>query len=928
MLRSAPSSRHCLTTENDVVRLHRLLGEPRSGASQVIDSYDFDAAITAASWAPAGEKQETFAVGLSTGAVEVIQPFRQESGPRRLWRIPARQQRTCTDVRINRSGHLAVGLEKVRNDPSLLLYDLETRNTIAQFATSEAVSSCVFFPDAPHLLLAGLGYRWLRLFDTRLDPRESTAVSIPTKHVGTLAIDSADPTYFASSFSDQICLWDRRSATNSADLSLVSKGGRVKELGFCPGQRLHLASLSDSGEFDLWRLHEVFAESKSQQKPKSGRSGTDTALGVAKHDVRRPDSSVAGFDFALHSSSLMPWDLVTTDGKTIKQHRIDTSPPSVLIGSRGDVLTLRSGVPAAQTSALRGLTMSDANDARAEVDSQHTASSDTDADDASTKLGRPYLRSHHSNEDNDSAADAQETDMRSIKGALANDIAGTMYKRALLNYGMDGERNAELIVDRALQTIWRWIAFSSQKAEKLRSGEFCFAFEGTLNILRSIAGYARAPTQAATSAGGSAEKARQAVRNVADNFSLPMKDHSDSAYRRKLALVVMGWTSETHSLAKAGKLDKAAFYTLVNHGDVQGAVDVLSKGASVLRIMAAALAGYLGSERDSSQHNLWREQCKRLSTELDSPYIRALFAFVSNGDWRDVLDEQGLSLRERLAVAISYLRDEDLISTLQDISKVEMAEGDLEGLLLLGITRSVDLLQHYLDRTGDVQTVALIASYRGSLHEDKRVQQWVAEYRGLLNRWGMFHARCRFDQQRNAIGRSVLRPPARQVFMRCNHCNANIVHKPVSDRQSHHAGAGNHMRSVTGNNQNSAQVKSSQCPSCRRMLPRCALCLLPLGGVVPSGKVIEISSAASSPVLDGRAHGTATGTASGTGTGNGSGSAQTNAQTIQVDNWVNFCLTCHHGLHATHAEEWFADHVVCPVPECECRCMSRDVLYR
>lgn len=89
------------------------------------------------------------------------------------------------------------------------------------------------------------------------------------------------------------------------------------------------------------------------------------------------------------------------------------------------------------------------------------------------------------------------------------------------------------------------------------------------------------------------------------------------------------------------------------------------------------------------------------------------------------------------------------------------------------------------------------------------------------------------------------------------------------------------------------------CPHCGAPLPRCSICLLSLGSELPLEPLdkIEIANNPSSGIVP------------------------------RIENkfnlWFSFCLTCNHGSHAYHAEEWFSKHYVCPVPDCNCRCNSK-----
>ena len=61
-----------------------------------------------------------------------------------------------------------------------------------------------------------------------------------------------------------------------------------------------------------------------------------------------------------------------------------------------------------------------------------------------------------------------------------------------------------------------------------------------------------------------------------------------------------------------------------------------------------------------------------------------------------------------------------------------------------------------VDKTGDVQTAALVASFvhPGRLH-DSRAERWVASYRKLLDAWQLYIHRARFDVARGARMRTA-----------------------------------------------------------------------------------------------------------------------------------------------------------------------------
>lgn len=107
--------------------------------------------------------------------------------------------------------------------------------------------------------------------------------------------------------------------------------------------------------------------------------------------------------------------------------------------------------------------------------------------------------------------------------------------------------------------------------------------------------------------------------------------------------------------------------------------------------------------------------------------------------------------------------------------------GDIEGLLLTGLTPGgIDLLQGYVDSTGDVQSAAIFSSFVSpSRFKDIRVEKWVEAYHELLDNWKLFHYRCQFSISRGQIFQELINDgrtapfewAERQLLIRCNYCN-------------------------------------------------------------------------------------------------------------------------------------------------------------
>jgi hypothetical protein len=198
-------------------------------------------------------------------------------------------------------------------------------------------------------------------------------------------------------------------------------------------------------------------------------------------------------------------------------------------------------------------------------------------------------------------------------------------------------------------------------------------------------------------------------------------------------------------------------------------------------MLSGSLAAFSSLNAASSRHTELRDHCRRLIPRLADPYLRALFTRLAGDEWTDVLDEPALPLRERLAIALHFLDDASLTTYFRRTAEECRAAGEIEGLLLTGLVVSggVDILQAWLDRTGDIQTTATLAA---RMPLDARVERWIDSYRDLLDGWRMYHERAEFDIARGDLLRQFERTVSnisstwapKTVVLRCNYCSKTL----------------------------------------------------------------------------------------------------------------------------------------------------------
>ncbi|KAI0699871.1 hypothetical protein C8T65DRAFT_742322 [Cerioporus squamosus] len=353
--------------------------------------------------------------------------------------------------------------------------------------------------------------------------------------------------------------------------------------------------------------------------------------------------------------------------------------------------------------------------------------------------------------------------------------------------------------------------------------------------------------------------------------------------QRRFALQLCGWSLAQDDLARAmrrwekeNKHSQAACWFVFTEQHKQ-AIDMLMRSKDESHHMMSGMVAALTSSSTRNPELL--QHCERLTVRLQDPYLRALLTHLTVRDWTEVLQEESLPLRERLAIAFQFLDDKDVSSYLRRIADRAIHDGDIHGLFITGLTGAgMDLLQAYVDTSGDVQTAALLASLPPVLARETRAARWMNAYRDLLDGWRLFHHRCQLDIERGKILKEAIecgeiQPfdwASKQILLRCNYCGKSM--EPPFSAETN--------------------PRATLCPHCSRPLPRCSVCLMTLNLAPESAR----------------------------------GQSAIPSETLQEA--LVFCQTCRHGGHASHVMEWFYGeggatsraHGTCPIAGCECRC--------
>ena len=350
-------------------------------------------------------------------------------------------------------------------------------------------------------------------------------------------------------------------------------------------------------------------------------------------------------------------------------------------------------------------------------------------------------------------------------------------------------------------------------------------------------------------------------------------------------------------------------------GDTEEAVRILKEASKMHpELLFVSLALQLISKGDRTVAAGQLDFDETVAARTD-PYLRAISSYVATGDWATIANQRSLPLRERTFVAVRNFDDEKLTRWLADEVDEAIREGDIEGIVLTGITEKMaDILAQYVEKFHDIQTATLIMSFCAPRYiDDYRCKAWRNAYRAYLQRHKAFYQRTKFEvestKRSKRDGRPTIKPPSRQISLRCIYCDAetSLLRSTSSSSAAvatvtgvpgpfHNGSGGGSSRGGQGGSYggggggDKTPTAGIACPNCKRHLPRCVVCLEVVG--IPRSDAP--SAAAGDPEV-----------------------------ARLASRFPTFCLKCEHVLHLDHATQWFARHNECPVPECRCRCNFR-----
>ncbi|GKZ86601.1 hypothetical protein AnigIFM56816_002012 [Aspergillus niger] len=909
-------------------------------------------AFRAFDWSPVDES--LVAVGQSSGDATIL---RMKSDSQESYSFPIRHQRYCNAVAFSTHGLLAAGLDRVRNDFCLNIWDVNQRlaskavkgfvEPLRKLASSEPITSVKFFSDQPDTLVTGVKGQFVRIYDLREGPG-NPSLQFPTRCVHNIAIDWLDENYIASCQATNdptICIWDRRigsrfitpavgpaNALETSQLgpslefgNVIAPKSTIWSLRFSRTKRGCLGVLSNTGHFKTYDIVKEYLDEEM-------RSSMDETLGqgaarnypeqiYTKHvrDVVTPynhpsrgydeKDRVVAYDFLNMSPGNEPSAITISGNDEVKILTAKPPAPPVRLSSQGTLIwgttDEDSDFRAINPQSSHGLSISEmVEDLRERATSESNGQASQKGRRAVNRPATPL-----------SSREAREhaLSLGTLGGRLPVKDALTLLSvnrfRCKEGYLFDEARNKKILADDPwLQGFWDWVerARSDSSNESMIINGLDLNYLGVYDVWNNDLGESLHDRRVG---GNPASDIHETiVELVQDQLNLPETKGCETEYpeHRRLCLRLCGAAQshrELEEMVKTLSADKqhtkaAALAMFQDEAKLAYLALRSHEPTQAHKLLAMAIAGAAKGDTDSD----WEDTCAEIAKELTDPYARAILALVSKGDWRSVIQETTLPLRYRIEVALRWLPDDDLTSYLHETTTTAIQQGDIEGILLTGLNHSaMDLFQSYINKYHDIQTAVLAMSHTvprfiSTSPDRARFESWRETYRQQINAWKLQLERARFDVGSRKFAVTWDGRKLVDPPRQQVSLTCNYCTRPLTQ----HDASSQLTPSVTGEvtHPTPGNPLGSAAMS-GTVCPRC-------GRHMPRCGVCTLWLGAPDPMSKACVAADAAG--------------RRPSETELMRRFIVFCINCNHGFHAHHAREWFARHKVCPVAECSCIC--------
>ncbi|KAJ3221600.1 hypothetical protein HK099_003360 [Clydaea vesicula] len=917
---------------------------------------------------------DTLAIGLQTGkilltAVDFLStsPYTYPESPQQsrkldiLGELIPPHSRSCNVVAFcpNDPNLLLTGLDKVRNDFCLMIYDTKFASINAE--PTEGLNDA----DSVELLM----------FDSDANIKNHTKCtsdgSTPTSTISTRAVsglvcDSLVKTQFASYAEDGIIrVWDiRKLKSNEPVISFPSDLKEISEISWSTSRSGLLSAIGkDSDQVKLWDIKKgICKDANSFVQKKNFNQGNVSPLTT----MSQLTSSFENNNLAMNLSTSFGNSLVSPVGSQnspIDLEKVD----DYQIADTTILWKMRQVVPLPE-SVVTGFSFVPSEGLKLFVITSHKETVKLTAIDSCVNTSWNPIGNLAAVVSLDTSSGEQiqifgcYEDDNVGNCQLKEDISWKMRVRAETGYSLNvnynicgvpnffckARTNVEVVSnDNELRNLWSWMLRTEESAKKgkLMMDSINYTYFGIYDVIQDMINRKRHKSvndtrkqnrssnnlrkvnsesnlQPSHSCEMDREKAVIYYSSVDGSKKFFKKSNQDSLRELGLQMCGLSFANEAENkssneetleqaitrMESVKQYEKAAGMALFFGEDLNRAIQTLNDSkVERLKLVATVLAGFNAVMTSTDDITLWKSLCKSLSLELKDPYLRSIFTLLSSdGDWKVVLSDEQLSVPDKIGIALRFLDDKELLSYVEKLMEKLVKQGNLEGLLLTGFfsTKCLDLFDNFLERTSDIQTVGVLLGLTSPLVflQDDRIDEWITI--SLLDRWQLYHIRAKFDIARRQIFEQTLK--AANVS-NSSYSNQGLLHHipPSISVKCNFCGSSitesKKSLSTSGIGLGSIVGLNTGGISGKHKITSCPNCRKPL----PRCSLCLLHMGTPVDTLN---------------------YPKKNSESIYmngVDQWFTWCASCSHGGHGGHINDWFEIHDICPVSDCDCKCSSK-----
>ena len=295
--------------------------------------------------------------------------------------------------------------------------------------------------------------------------------------------------------------------------------------------------------------------------------------------------------------------------------------------------------------------------------------------------------------------------------------------------------------------------------------------------------------------------------------------------------------------------------------------------------------------------------CEHLNPS--DPYFRAICKFISYSEpLSQIIRDQNLKFIDRIAFAYRFLGPKSLLNYQRETIDEAREKGYLGALLLVGKSHEgLDIIQSYLDNTGDIQSVALLGVFFRifKFPNEDFYKNILSNYKDMLNRFSYWEHRILLEKEIIEIEKQYIdfvkdRRSTEMVDKHDISINNLLPFRIPSLAHSFSSNQGNKMKSSTVDFKYEKLRKSSYSED-TKPIPNCVICLLPVTALNPyielQEKIKRVTAKSENTIID-------------------------------PEEALVWCQQCKHGGHFGHIDEWFQSHTKCPMSGCVCECLQNE----